>query len=104
MGQHRQNDLDPGGTSIGGATATSSVSFALPTLVNGDKPERVRVAVAGPTDIWVSVSNGAQAVTNATGMHVNANESVILRAWGQTHVNYISLATGSRISVTPLNE
>lgn len=103
MGQYRENDLTPGGESFGEASATSTQDFAIPTLVNGDKPERVRVAVAGDADFWVSISNGVQAVDAIIGMHVNSAGAVILRAGGQTHINHIASATGSSINVTPLN-
>ncbi len=103
MGGFRTNDLDPGGDSFGEASSASTQDFAIPTLANGDNPERIRVAVVGDADFWVSVTVLATAVTNVIGMHVNSAEAVILKTWGRSYFNHIATATGSRISVTPLN-
>ena len=57
----------------------------------------------GPADIWISVTNGAGTVTNASGMGVNQYKPVVVKTWGRTHFNHIASATGSLVNLTPLN-
>ncbi len=106
MGQHRENDLDPGGPSVGEATATSTSSIAIPPLANGEMPERCRISISGASDSFISVTNGEATVTVINGMLINAGvggAAVIVRTWGHTHINHIDGATGSFFNVTPLN-
>ncbi len=103
MGGFRTNDLDPGGDSFGEASSASTQDFAIPTLENGDMPERCRVGCTGTVNFWISVSTGAKTVTNIIGMHINYLNPLIIKTWGHTHFNHIADATGSRITVTPLN-
>lgn len=106
MGHHRENDLDPGGASVGEGTATATSSIAIPTLDNGDMPERCRISISGESDSFISITNGSQAVTITNGMLINAGvggAAVIVRTWGRTHINHIDGASGSFFNVTPLN-
>ena len=101
----RQNDLDPGGESVADDTEVTSQSIAIPPLVNGDLPRRARFAIAGAADVFISVSNGAVAVTIGTGLLITRDTpAVVLKTGGHTHFNHIASATGSTINVTPLNE
>ena len=102
---YRTNDLDPGGEAVADGTEITSQSIAIPPLVNGDLPRRARFAIAGAADVFISVSNGAVAVTIGTGLLITRDTpAVVLKTGGHTHFNHIASATGSTINVTPLNE